>query len=234
MFRDPLKQRSILFFLTCFYCLLATSSFLADEYIDSAHGSSSKFILRLTIGYARPAEFDYSLEKFVHYHLQHAIIEGNEPLPDNGRVSSHKLFAHNFNTAQSTIPYSKSNNFCFYYHNYFTSTQTVLNNNDYSQNPHLAMTNWTTTQDPSYSAISKPTDDIALWETDKTMDINYNTQYGPPDCYNSLTNREPCSSSSGTDFIISCLDCNKTHSSVSIMILRRLDNDSVLMPSPLS
>lgn len=269
MFRYPFNQRSILFVVTCLYSLLVTSSLLAGEYIDSAHGSSSTGVFRPIIGNAAPAGFGYSQGNCAHCHEQHASIEGSEPLPDNGGASSYQLFANNFNTAQTTTPYSESDNFCFYCHNDSTSAQVVLNN-DYSQNfgcapqgpttimaamnlrsyhnlydvwnfakdefswfttsanpcdachnPHLAKRNWAHAQDPTYSAISKPSDHFTLWGTSETMGSSYSTRYQPPYCSSSLTNREPAASTDAVagrantpDYVDFCITCHSTTNTI--------------------
>ncbi|MBU1138730.1 MAG: cytochrome c3 family protein [Proteobacteria bacterium] len=342
MSRDLLVKRSILFFLACLYCFLSSSSLLAGEYIDSAHGSSTAGVFRPVIGDAPPQGFGYSRGNCAHCHEQHASIGGSEPVPTTGGASSYELFANNFDTTQKTIPYTESDNFCFYCHNNPTSAQLVVNN-DYSQNfgcapqgpttimsamnqrsyhnlydvwnfskdkfpwfttysnpcdachnPHLAKRNWANAKDPAYSAISKPTDHFALWGTTETMDSSYNTKYEPPYCSSSLLNREPNASidaatgrantpdyvdfcitchtttntifstslnrnltpinwsdngdkhglrpmdgsvstkapydpnSSGTDFVLSCLDCHEAHGSKNVMLMRRRANGSDL------
>ena len=101
---------------------------------------------------------------------------------------------------------------------------------DACHNPHLAKRNWANAQDPTFSAISKPTDHFALWGTTETMESSYNTKYEPPYCSNSLLNREPNASADAAtgrantpDYVAFCSSChNSTNSIYSTTLSRNL------------
>lgn len=202
--------------------------------------------------------------------------------PTTIRAAMNQLSYHNlydvWNFSKATFPgFTSSSNPCNACHN-----------------PHLARQNRLFPQDPTYSAISKPSDHFNLWGTTETMDSSYNTQYEPPYCSNALSDREPAASvdasngrantpdyvafctschtttntiasstlardlktidwsntgdkhglrpmdgsvstmppfdtpSSGTDFVLSCLDCHEAHGSENVMLLRRRANGSDL------
>jgi len=84
-------------------------------------------------------------------------------------------------------------------------------------NPHLARRNSATPQDPSFSAISRPSDHFSLWGTTQTMGITYNTHYEPPWCTDVLTDREPANSANAVDgrantpdYVALCTECHNT------------------------
>ncbi len=133
MHRGLMTKRFVFFILPWVSVFSPISDLFAGEYLDSAHGSSTTGVYRPVVGNTPPAGLGYSRGNCAHCHEMHGSIAGSEPLPSSGGASAHELFAHNFETARTTTPYSESDNFCFYCHNNPTSAQSVLNN-DYSQN----------------------------------------------------------------------------------------------------
>jgi len=84
-------------------------------------------------------------------------------------------------------------------------------------NPHLSRPNSAAPQDPTFSAISKPSDHFSLWGTTQTMGSTYNTNYEPPWCLGVLTFREPANSANAVDgrantpdYVALCTECHNT------------------------
>jgi len=109
--------------------LLNTSQVLAGNYTDSAHGNYPDGVNRSSIS-------GYSIGNCSHCHEQHTSIFGSEPDPEADGVSSlFVLFTKNFNemlvtgfhTANTSNPYSESDNICFYCHNSAGSVMQVEN-----------------------------------------------------------------------------------------------------------
>lgn len=89
-------------------------------------------------------------------------------------------------------------------------------------NPHLAKDNAGTPQDPTFSAISKPTDHFNLWGqgVSETMGSQYGTKYEPLFC-NSQSNREPAGTLNATqgrentpDYVSFCTDCHTSTATI--------------------
>ncbi|MCK4503903.1 MAG: hypothetical protein KAU22_12785, partial [Desulfuromonadales bacterium] len=84
-------------------------------------------------------------------------------------------------------------------------------------NPHLAKDNAGNPQDPTFSAISKPSDHANLWGAGatETMGNRFGLDYEPLFCDNSHTTREPTAGSdviqarnSTPDYVGFCTDCH--------------------------
>ncbi|MDW7772485.1 MAG: hypothetical protein SCH71_06285 [Desulfobulbaceae bacterium] len=95
-------------------------------------------------------------------------------------------------------------------------------------NPHLARRNWANPRNPAYSAISTPGDHFSLWGTTQTMDTAYPTQYEPPLCSSSGTDREPAGSADAAagrentpDYIGFCTECHNNTNTIYSNTLNR-------------
>ena len=94
-------------------------------------------------------------------------------------------------------------------------------------NPHLAKRNNANPQDPTYKAISRPTDHDTLWGDDASERMDSYTTYQPPFYYNSTTTYEPDGSanhdgSKMPDYVTFCLDCHTNADVYSTKLARNL------------
>jgi len=106
-------------FILLFFFVFSSSNRVvyAGKYTNSAHGSYTYGVFREStkkLGYARG--------NCAHCHEMHASIEGSQPNPSSSNPSAFALFADNFNSNQTTHPYTQSDDFCFYCH---TSTDSL-------------------------------------------------------------------------------------------------------------
>lgn len=90
-------------------------------------------------------------------------------------------------------------------------------------NPHLAKDNAGNAQDPTFSAISKPSDHLNLWGTGatETMANRFGINYEPLFCAASQSNREPAGSSTAIqgrdntpDYVGFCTDCHTSTANI--------------------
>lgn len=90
-------------------------------------------------------------------------------------------------------------------------------------NPHLAKDNAGNPHDPTFSAISKPSDHANLWGAGmtETMGNQFGLDYEPLFCNDSHSNREPAGSSSASqgrdntpDYVGFCTDCHTSTANI--------------------
>lgn len=116
---------------------------------------------------------------------------------------------HSYHNLSDIWDFSKTN-----FTSFFTSTSNPCTG---CHNPHIARRNKENQKDPSFTAISKPSDHANLWGNDaaEKMDAASSNNYQAPYYYNSTTTYEPDATTTDDgsltpDYNAFCTDCHNT------------------------